>query len=130
MRKKYYHKSFEYAEEYDFEALGETGIDASVTIEVCPTCGGTGRHFRKDLDENHLVDSFMEDGDYEGYEAYMGGAFDTICTECNGRNVVDVVDVELLPEWARKCISDWEHSEYVDRMIHEAEMRAERGWRY
>lgn len=63
-------------------------------MEVCGNCDGHGTAFRRDLDENRLVDLMEEDGDDEGLEDYRRGQFDEVCTECKGRNVVEVPDWE------------------------------------
>lgn len=119
----FYHESFEYQDEYDFDKLGETGILVPAKKIVCPTCNGNGSHFRTDLDENLLIDGMREDGDEEGIESYQGGAFDQVCTQCNGKNVVDDV-WDNLPSWAKSCISEWEHSSRV----YDAECSAERNY--
>lgn len=126
MKTQFYHDSFEYQDEYDFETLGNTGITANSSRIVCPTCNGNGRHFRRDLDENLMVDSFREDCDEDGFNAYRNGAFDEVCTECNGNNVIDDVDWDTLPIWVKNCIEDWEDDIRIDEQVH----RAECGYRY
>jgi DnaJ-class molecular chaperone len=121
MKTNYYHKSFEYQDEYDYEKLGERGIEANATRIVCPTCNGDGRHFRTDLDENAMVGSFQEDMDDDGMEAYQGGAFDQVCTECNGRNVVDEVDWSSIPKWASDCANEWDEEEAMNERVRFAE---------
>jgi len=121
MKKLYYHESFEYQDEYDYDKLGTTGIEVSAKRIVCPTCQGNGTHFRTDLDENAMVDSFNEDGDDDGFMAYRRGAFDQVCTECNGRNVVDDVDWDTTPKWMYKCIRRWEQYKIDDEMVRWAE---------
>tara|TARA_R110000803_G_scaffold45305_1_gene95512 strand:- start:368 stop:748 length:381 start_codon:yes stop_codon:yes gene_type:complete len=126
MKTKLYHDSFEYQSEYDSEKLGTTGISVSSKKEVCYTCDGNGEHFRKDLDENAMVNSLREDGDDDGYAAYRNGAFNQVCTECNGENVVDKVDWNTIPSWAKDCISEWE----TDKMFEEQVRFAENGYHY
>lgn len=121
MKTLYYHESFEYQEDYDFNTLGKKGITVTSKRIVCPTCNGTGSHFRTDLDENSLVQSIMEDGDDDGYNAYRNGAFDQGCTECNGNNVIEDVDWDTVPKWASDCISEWEEDKAHDERVRYAE---------
>ena len=81
---------------------------------VCPTCNGYGHHFRSDLDENGLIDSMKEDGDYEGINMYYKGAFDQNCSECKGQKVLDEIDMKYFYEEhpkEAKAIDDWEREE-------------------
>jgi DnaJ-class molecular chaperone len=79
-------------------------------MEVCGTCEGTGSMERRDLDMSRMVDSMREDGDDEGIERYMRGAYDVSCDQCQGKNVVFVADWETVPEWASEAIESWEES--------------------
>jgi hypothetical protein len=89
-------------------------------MAVCPTCNGTGSHVRHDLDDSRMVDSMREDGDDEGLERYFNGAFDEVCTQCNGKNVVaePVLDDEMAKE-----IDQWHQAEWEYRRECEAERR-------
>ena len=118
----YYHPSFEYQDEYA-PKNGQKGIECDAERIVCPRCNGEGHHFRNDLDENLMVDSFREDGDDDGFNAYRGGAFDQVCTECNGKNVVDV---PKLPKWADDCVYEYEEELAMDARVRAAEC----GYRY
>ncbi len=94
---------------------------------VCPCCNGEGVHFRRDLDETSLVHSMQDDGDYEGLESYYRGAYDVGCTECNGANVVDVIDWDYFKEKFPKYYKDvtsYEDEARADRMYELAEKRA------
>lgn len=117
----FYHPSFEYQEGYDFEKLGARGIIVQSERVVCPTCNGNGSHFRKDLDENLLVRGIQEDQDEDSMEAYRGGAFNEVCTECNGRNVVDQPRWESLPKWATEAVEQYEQDLLDDEAIRFAE---------
>ena len=122
MKTLYYHESFEYQDEYDYKSNGTKGIAVGSTKIVCPTCNGTGSHFRRDLDENALIDNIQEDGDDEGMKSYLSGDYDQVCTNCRGNNVVNQIDWDTVPEWARKCIDQWEES----ARQHNVEVQAER----
>lgn len=111
---KFSHPSLEYTAEND----GKDYIIVTGKMEVCPTCNGTGSHVRHDLDDSAMVDNMMEDGDHEGIEAYHDGAFDEICTQCGGNNVVAIPE---LPEWANTAVSEWERDEQESRLEAAAE---------
>jgi RecJ-like exonuclease len=68
---------------------------------VCPCCDGTGRHVNPAIDGHGLSsDELDEDPDFR--EAYFSGAYDVVCEECHGRNVVEVIDWDALtPEHAQ-----------------------------
>ena len=104
MRNRLYHESFEYQSDYDSETLGTTGINVSSKREVCHTCRGYGRHFT----------------------AYTNGAFDQVCSECNGERVVDEIDWDTVPSWAKDCIEEWD----ADKRFDEQVRLAENGYRY
>ena len=122
----YYHGALEYHDPetglYDkTETINpEGGISVVVCKVVCPTCEGEGTHFRSDLDETSLYDSMVEDGDYDGIEAYRKGRFDQVCGECNG---LRVVDEPQLPEWAQALVWAWEEDEEEARRYADMERR-------
>ena len=106
MKYKLEHDALKYSEEHD----GTNFLMVEGQMEVCPTCGGTGAMERRDLDMSLVTDSMLEDGDYEAYEHYMKGGYDVPCDHCRGKNVVFEANWELVPEWARDAIEDWEES--------------------
>lgn len=106
----------EYNEDMNEEGL----IYVEANYEVCPTCSGHGYHFRSDLDENALVEGMRDDCDEEGIDAYFGGSFDQVCSECNGQRVVAS---PILPEWANELMYSWRRSENEHRAISDAERR-------
>lgn len=94
---------------------------------VCPDCNGDGHHFRRDLDETSLVRSMQDDGDYDALESYYSGEYDVVCVECNGANVVDVIDWDYFKEKFPKYYNDvisYENHARADRMYELAERRA------
>jgi hypothetical protein len=119
MQVQFYHECFEYNE--NFKALRVKHLSLDAERIVCPTCNGEGHHFRSDLDENDMVDSFNEDGDDDGLEAYQNGAFDEICRECNGKNIVDVPNWEYAPKWVQKAIEKFYDDERYNAEVHRAE---------
>ena len=115
------HPALEYVEHPEHE--GGDFIMVTGHMVVCPECGGEGHHVRRDLDDSAMVDSMREDGDDEGLAAYFGGAFDEVCRQCGGANVVLDADYESIPEWAKKAMQSWDESEQESRMIEAQERR-------
>lgn len=130
---KFVHPSFEYVEGHEDEITlrpfknkrGWTEVEASIEVAgsmvVCPSCGGYGVHERRDIDCSKIVDSYLEDGDYEGLESYHNGAFDVTCTHCKGKNVVLEPNWDALPVWARNAVESWERSARESAAIEAAE---------
>ena len=87
---------------------------------VCNECKGHGTHFRRDLDEDALVQSMLEDGDEEGVENYYRGRFDEVCSKCKGARVVGDY---ILPDWARKEIFDFYQWQSKQDAIRDSERR-------
>jgi hypothetical protein len=87
---------------------------------VCPRCDGSGSHVRDDLDDSRMVDDMREDGDDEGLERYFAGAFDEVCTQCHGENVIPspVLDDEM-----QKEINEWHQAEWEYQRECDAERR-------
>jgi hypothetical protein len=68
-----------------------------------------------------------EDCDYEGLESYYRGAYDRVCSECNGKNVVDEIDwnfIEINYPKEYLAIKQYENNAYNDRQYELAEKRA------
>mgnify|MGYP001000617578 CR=1 FL=1 len=84
----------------------DCGFDADWKVcyknEVCPVCDGNGTHCNKNIDGNGLTqEDFEDDPDFR--ESYFRGDYDVTCCECNGRNVVKVMDHDAMSQDA----SDW-----------------------
>ena len=123
---KLQHPALAYIEDQkDFpDWAGDDAIFVPGKMIVCPTCRGTGAMERQDLDMSRLTDSMLEYGDLEGFEHYMKGGYDVICTECHGKNVVFVPNIDDLPEDVLEEIKEWEDSEREYRLEVAAERRA------
>lgn len=115
------HPALEYVEHPEHD--GSNYVWVTGRMIVCPECGGEGHHVRRDLDDSAMVDSMREDGDEEGLQAYFGGAFDEICRECGGKNVILSADYESVPKWAQEAIDEWNESEMESRAIEAQERR-------
>jgi len=115
------HEALKYVEHPDHD--GSDHIWVTGKMEVCPTCGGTGSHVRHDLDDTQMVDDMREDCDEEGLRAYFGGAFDEVCTQCGGANVVLAPDPDSVPDWAQDAIDSWNQSRWESEEISRQERR-------
>ena len=106
----------------------ETGEQKIYWLEgimvVCPECGGTGSHVRRDLDDSKLVEMLDADGDYEGLERYYAGAYDERCRGCDGKNVQLVPNEDALSAEDHERIQSWYESEQESRQIEMQERRA------
>lgn len=72
-------------------------IEFPFKYEVCPTCGGKGKHVNPNIDSHGLTrDDFEQDPDFA--EDYFSGLYDVDCYECNGTRVVPVIEEEFLNE--------------------------------
>ncbi len=89
---------------------------------VCPRCHGTGKHVNPSIDGNGITGSEMEELGDDFRDDYLNGAYDVVCRECNGRNVVDEVDEvafsedapELFLVWER-AVNEWHDADAVER---------------
>jgi len=121
MKTKYQHPALRYHNpltgKYDEnESINQDGvIYVKCKYEVCYQCNGHGVHVRKDIDDSRLMDTMIEDGDYDGIESYYRGAYNKQCDECHGLRVIQ--KPIYMPKWANKLIDAWhdcerEHAEY------------------
>ncbi len=67
----------------------EEELDLPSKRIVCPRCDGRGVH---DCWEGGMTGDEMAEQGPEFFEDYMSGVYDTQCTECRGRNVIEVID--------------------------------------
>ena len=84
----------------------EKTLEIPTKKAVCPSCNGEGTELRGGLKGYAFTESDREEmGDIEFYEtmdAINEGRYDVTCSECNGRNVVDVADLEKMNDQDRK----------------------------
>ena len=61
-------------------------------IIVCPSCGGRGVTTNPNIypDGGGFTQNEWAELDYESQDMYMSGAYDVRCTECKGRNVIEI----------------------------------------
>jgi len=109
-----------------FDNAQEDGTVVTLPLrrEVCPRCDGRGVHDHEAFSNGISAEDFAEDSEFA--EAYWEGAYNVPCSECNGRNVVDVVDVEAIPAWLRPAYDAWERDDdaWQNELAHERSMRA------
>lgn len=72
----------------------ETAVDLPARFEVCPRCKGRGVH---DCWEGGMTGEEMAAQGPEFFADYGAGLYDTACTTCGGRRVVEVLDRPLIP---------------------------------
>lgn len=90
------------------------GVEYSLptVMEVCPTCHGRGRHVNRTIDGNGITRDEMDELGPEFLENYLGGVYDVPCEECDGRNVIEVADIDLMPLSAVKAYHAWRQAEW------------------
>ena len=61
-------------------------------IIVCPNCGGHGVTTNPSIypDGGGFTQSEWAELDYNTQDTYMDGGYDVKCTECKGRNVIEI----------------------------------------
>lgn len=106
-------------EEFVRTELGIEDFKMPTTKQVCPTCHGEGTHGPGWV--------FTEEDRYEmGYEfdemmdEMRRGTYNVPCEHCNGHNVIDEVNTDLLPDNIRHEWNRWMESYYdtlaIERM--------------
>jgi hypothetical protein len=97
-------------------------IELPTIKEVCPTCRGTGKHVNPSIDAHGISPKeFHEDPSFA--EDYFRGAYDVVCYECGGNNVIDVVDRENCPQYLLDEYDEQIEEEQSFRRMSEAERR-------
>lgn len=89
-------------------------------VEVCPQCGGRGTSSLYLGSFSH--DQMTEDPDFA--EDYMRGGYDRTCDSCQGRNVVETIDVDRLTHDQLQSFNDWMGDAYESDSIQRMEWRA------
>jgi hypothetical protein len=93
---------------------------------VCSRCQGHGHHSNPSIDGNGITQSEWAEWDDEEKEMYFSGGYDVTCYECNGKRVVEDVDVAMLSDAQYKRYSEW----LKQKRYEEAERRAELTYTY
>ena len=79
---------------FDDDDGSEIVKEIPAKYEVCPRCGGEGKHVNPSVDEGGITGEEMAELGEDFREAYFGGVFDIQCEECHGERVVLVPDEE------------------------------------
>lgn len=94
-----------------------------ITKEVCPVCEGEGKIVNRSIDGHGLsYDDFYDDPDFA--DAYMSGVYNVTCDECDGNNVIDVVNESALSPEILEAWEQYQSDVYDSVAYHLAEMRA------
>jgi hypothetical protein len=105
---------------YDFEE-----INMPMRRIVCPRCDGRGVHdhpaFSDGITQSEWQEYLHDDPDFG--EDYMSGRYDVRCSECRGKNVVEVVDEEGLSPEMQEALAEYWREEQALRDMHAAERR-------
>lgn len=102
------------------------GVKLPTRKEVCPRCRGEGNHTNPAIDGNGITQADREDwADDDFMEGYLAGRYDVRCEECNGQNVVDVVNEDLLSAMNPEILALWKEWVLED-FNYKAEVAAER----
>lgn len=86
---------------------------------VCPCCEGTGttwHGWHSDEACTFSQDEWME-LDYDDRMGYMEGRYDKTCPECNGQNVIDVLDETYSSSEAVESWNDWRQDAYESAAV-------------
>lgn len=111
------------------EESQETCIPFYVIREVCPTCGGKGTHVNPSIDAHGITaEEWDRDWSHEDRENYMSGMYDVTCYECNGNNVVLVIDETRANAELLKLFNDYCNEERNYRNTCDREQAMERGF--
>lgn len=87
-----------YLEREDAEGVYVEEVPLRTKREVCWRCHGNGTHTNPSIDGNGISGAEWAEWDDDDREAYLTGAYDVVCQECNGRNVIDIVDLDALTD--------------------------------
>jgi predicted methyltransferase len=106
-----------------FDENGDDIIErVPIVFAVCPTCDGRGIHVNPSIDCNGLTrDDFDEDPDF--LNEYLGGMYDVTCYECDGNNVVPIIDEHLCNPEILARIRKQQEDENEFRALQESERR-------
>ena len=102
----------------EFMADDKPGWVPSVQTIVCPQCRGKGV---SSLYLGAYTASEMDEAGDEFREDYMNGAYDRTCESCEGRNVVQIIDVDGLSDDDRRSYERYMQECYADAAIERQE---------
>lgn len=97
------------------EKLTATDEDGNEVVipskyEVCGRCKGHGTHDHPAF-SNGFTSSEWAEMDQDSRDNYMSGAYDVMCTECDGQRVVLVPDFDNMTDELREIVEAEERAE-------------------
>lgn len=101
--------------EYDGDDPDDVPVGPLVLYKiVCPDCDGKGTTWlgRPAHDAIVFTGDEWNEMDYEERDDWMGGFYDGICPECNGKNVVDEVNRDHTSPEVLKAWDEWINDYY------------------
>ena len=105
----------------DDDEVEET-LTLPARMEVCDLCDGTGKVVNPSIDAGGLTqDDFDRDPDFA--EEYFSGAYDIGCGQCNGSNVIPVVNEAALDDEQKKKYYQFLEQESFEAAEREADRR-------
>jgi len=100
----------------------EVTLTLPARMEVCDLCSGSGKVVNPSIDAGGLTqDDFDRDPDFE--EEYFSGAYDIGCPQCNGNNVMPVVNEAALDDEQKKKYYQFLEQESFEAAEREADRR-------
>ena len=123
----------------EFSSINLTGVDTASEEDlsppdyslssqwaICHVCEGEGKHVNPSIDCGGISQSDWDEWDYDDREAYMSGAYDVTCQNCNGSGKVRVYaeaqDGSLL-QWCYQAHADAQEARWSDAAERAAELR-------
>ncbi len=106
----------------DPETGDEYEPDLPTRREVCPRCHGEGVHDHPAF--NGFTGEEMREMGDDFRENYISGVYDVTCTECSGRNVVNVTNLDALSPSDLAILDECARERNRDAAIERAERLA------
>ena len=101
----------------------EISVEVSSKWEICECCHGEGRTDNPAFADGIPAEEWNHEWDYEEREAYMSGAYDVRCDECDGTGKVRSPNLDELSEEQRKDYDAYLEEKYYNDREREAERR-------
>jgi hypothetical protein len=110
---------------YEDDDGNEVEAELPAKYEACDRCKGEGKHDNPAFSNGITSDEWNSpDWDDESKEAYLRGDYDVACEECNGKNVILVVDEDWIVKYGAPELKNL-MEKYFDQKTQEAQWRAE-----
>ena len=107
-----------------FDSEGEeVTLDVPFRWEICDRCNGAGTHDNPAFSDGISGEEWANEWDVEEREAYMSGAYDVRCDECEGSGKVRVPVLSAMTAEERKAYEEHLDNERYYARERAAEMR-------